>query len=93
MSRRPFPGAPPPIPPALRRRQPMSPQAQQEQFSALRASLLYCPKCKTATPARERLLLVLPSGNLYEYLCSECGTSTGEKTDQAQDQEVKLIKP
>ena len=93
MSQRPFPGAPPPIPPGMRQRRPMSPQTAQEQFGALRASLLYCPKCKTATPARERLLLVLPSGNLYEYLCSECGTSTGEKTDQAQDQEVKLIKP
>jgi len=34
-----------------------------------------------ATPTRERLLLVLPSGNLYEYLCQQCGTSTGSKTD------------
>jgi hypothetical protein len=34
-----------------------------------------------ATPTRERLLLVLPSGNLYEYLCANCGTSTGSKTE------------
>lgn len=73
------------------RRQP-SHEAQEEQFSALRASLLYCPKCQTATPARERLLLVLPTGNLYEYLCVQCGTSTGEKTDQAQS-DVQLFTP
>lgn len=52
-----------------------------EQFGAFQASLLYCPHCRIATPTRERLLLVLPSGNLYEYLCQHCGTSTGSKTD------------
>ncbi|WP_447971385.1 hypothetical protein [Nitrospira sp. M1] len=93
MSRPPFPGGPPPIPPGMRMRRPApQPSSPQEQFGALRASLLYCPKCKSATPARERLLLVLPSGNLYEYLCSECGTTTGEKTDQAQ-QDVQLFTP
>ena len=55
------------------------------QFRSLNASLLYCPTCREATPARERLLLVLPSGNRYEYVCSYCGTSTGEKTDQNED--------
>jgi DNA-directed RNA polymerase subunit RPC12/RpoP len=29
-------------------------------------------------------LLVLPSGNLYEYLCAQCGTSTGSKTESEQ---------
>ncbi len=52
-----------------------------DQFGAFQASLLYCPHCRVATPTRERLLLVLPSGNLYEYLCQHCGTSTGSKTD------------
>jgi hypothetical protein len=69
-----------------------SPPGNAKQFESLRASLLFCPKCQTATPARERLLLVLPSGNLYEYLCAHCGTSTGSKTDQAQS-EVRLIAP
>ncbi|HEY7128297.1 MAG TPA: hypothetical protein VH332_01400 [Nitrospira sp.] len=55
---------------------------QEEQFRALKASLLYCPRCQVATPTRERLLLVLPTGNLYEYLCQQCGTSTGSKTEQ-----------
>ena len=46
------------------------------------ASALYCPQCRQATPVRERLLLVLPDGNLYEYLCVHCGTSTGSKTEK-----------
>lgn len=54
---------------------------QAGQFSALKASLLYCPQCRVATPTRERLLLVLPSGNLYEYFCMQCGASTGSRTE------------
>ncbi|MDA0739161.1 MAG: cytoplasmic protein [Nitrospirae bacterium] len=73
--------------------QPAPPQANPNaQFRSLNASLLYCPICKEATPARERLLLVLPSGNKYEYVCAHCGTSTGEKTDQNQ-QDTQLIIP
>jgi len=34
-----------------------------------------------ATPARSKLLLVLPSGNKYDYVCAECGTAVGVKTD------------
>lgn len=64
----------------MTRRAPATP----EQYESLRASLLFCPKCRRATPTRERLLLVLPTGNLYEYLCMECGTSTGSKTEQDQ---------
>ena len=51
-----------------------------QQFGAFTASELYCPKCKRAQPVRERLLLVLPSGELHEYLCSDCGSSLGERT-------------
>ena len=65
---------------------------QQEQFRSLNASLLYCPLCKVATPTRERLLLVLPSGNLYEYLCSQCGTSTGSKTENP-DGKGQILSP
>jgi hypothetical protein len=77
----------PPVPPLRRRPQPgglprnnRERTAQPDQFGSLRASLLYCPTCRQATPARERLLLILPTGDLYEYLCVECGTSTGSKT-------------
>lgn len=61
-------------------------------FRQLRASLLFCPKCRQATPTRERLLLVLPTGNLYEYLCAQCGTSTGSKTERERG-DVQLFMP
>ena len=51
----------------------------QQQFGEFQASELYCPKCKRSQPVRERLLLVLPSGELHEYLCTQCGTSLGER--------------
>ncbi|MFA5089367.1 MAG: cytoplasmic protein [Candidatus Omnitrophota bacterium] len=54
-----------------------------DQFDQFRAASLYCPKCRTATPARERLLLVLPDGELMEYLCARCGTSVGKKKTRA----------
>ncbi len=69
-----------PVPPAGRPARPAAPP--QEQFRSLRASALYCPRCRQATPVRERLLLVLPDGNLYDYLCANCGTSTGSKTEK-----------
>jgi len=93
MARFPFPPkARNPFPPGMRPGPAYPAKSENAQFSSLRASLLYCPSCKTATPARERLLLVLPNGNLYEYLCAHCGTSTGEKTDQ-ETQDVRLFIP
>lgn len=34
-------------------------------------------------PVRKRLLLVLPEGDKYEYLCARCGTSVGDKIDKS----------
>jgi hypothetical protein len=51
-----------------------------QQFGNFIASELYCPKCKRSQPVREKLLLVLPTGELHEYLCSECASSLGERT-------------
>ena len=51
-----------------------------EQFRNFTASEIYCPKCRVAQPVRERLLLVLPSGELYEFLCSGCGASLAKRT-------------
>lgn len=67
-----------------RRRQMPDGTSPRDQYGALHASLLYCPQCKRATPTQERLLLVLPNGNLYEYRCAQCGTSTGSKTHHDQ---------
>jgi hypothetical protein len=54
---------------------------RQESFGEFEATSLFCPKCRRATPARSKLLLVLPSGNKYDYVCAECGTAVGVKTD------------
>ncbi|MFH1077045.1 MAG: cytoplasmic protein [Pseudomonadota bacterium] len=48
-------------------------------FKELEALELYCPRCKRAVPVRKRLLLVLPEGDQYEYLCNFCLTSVGTK--------------
>lgn len=60
------------------------------QYKDLMATELFCPKCRQATPVRERLLLVLPDGDLYEYLCTYCGMSLGEKRIKHQP-DVQLI--
>jgi hypothetical protein len=46
------------------------------------ATELYCPRCKQAVPVRKRLLLVLPDGDKYEYLCAYCSASVGMKMDR-----------
>ncbi|MGH7887439.1 MAG: hypothetical protein ACREPG_06215, partial [Candidatus Binatia bacterium] len=45
--------------------------------------LLYCNKCGRAMPVRQRLLLVLPDGELYDYTCQACNSSVGSKTEKA----------
>ncbi len=44
-----------------------------KQFDSLKASELHCPKCRQLRPVRERLLLVLPTGELHAYRCVVCG--------------------
>jgi hypothetical protein len=51
----------------------------QQQFENLTASSLYCDKCKAAMPVRERLLLVLPDKEIFDYLCTACGSSVGQR--------------
>ena len=51
----------------------------QQQFENFTASSLYCDKCKTAMPVRERLLLVLPDKEVYDYLCTGCASSVGQR--------------
>ena len=46
------------------------------------ATELYCPKCKQSVPVRKRLLLVLPEGDKYEYLCAYCAETVGTKIDK-----------
>jgi len=54
-----------------------------DQFGEFRASELYCPKCRRATPVYEKLLLVLPGMDLYDLRCRQCGTSVGQREAKA----------
>lgn len=51
----------------------------QQQFENFTASSLYCEKCKTAMPVRERLLLILPDKEIFDYLCTGCASSVGQR--------------
>ena len=51
-------------------------------FKEFDATELYCPQCQRAVPVRKRLLLVLPEGDKYEYLCRFCSESVGTKIDR-----------
>jgi len=49
------------------------------QFENLRASSLWCNQCKAPMPVRERLLLVLADREIYDYLCTGCANSVGQR--------------
>ncbi|MBC8199662.1 MAG: cytoplasmic protein [Desulfobacterales bacterium] len=51
-------------------------------FKEFDATQLYCSRCKQAVPVRKRLLLVLPEGDKYEYLCAFCLETVGTKMDK-----------
>jgi hypothetical protein len=51
----------------------------QQQFENFTASALYCEKCKATMPVRERLLLVLPDKEIFDYLCTGCASSVGQR--------------
>jgi hypothetical protein len=51
-------------------------------FEEFDATELYCGNCRQAVPVRKRLLLVLPEGDKYEYLCAYCMESVGMKIDR-----------
>ena len=59
------------------------------QFQQFRASSLFCKRCEKAMPVREKLLLVLPDRELYDYLCSACGDSVGSREVTATDKLVE----
>lgn len=55
-----------------------------DSFEQLQATALFCRRCGCARPVHERLLLVLPDGELREYRCQACGASVGERRVQAE---------
>lgn len=56
----------------------------QASFKGLEASLLHCPKCKKAVPVRKKLLIILPEGDKFEYLCSQCSLALATKIEAAE---------
>ena len=63
-----------------------------ETYRDFDATELYCPKCKRAVPVRKRLLLILPEGDKYDYSCTMCGTSVGDKMVRQEDNMRVVIK-
>ena len=59
----------------------MAEMSRRSSFGQFQASELFCPKCRAARPVREHLLLVLPTGNKYEYRCAVCATPVGARDD------------
>jgi uncharacterized Zn finger protein len=49
------------------------------QYKDFIATRLYCSNCRVSSEVIERLLLILPDGYLYEYLCKNCGEVLGDK--------------
>ncbi|HVN88483.1 MAG TPA: hypothetical protein VMT61_01580 [Candidatus Binataceae bacterium] len=60
-------------------------QNRRPSFERLEASLLACPKCRVAVKPRKRLLLVLPEGDKYEYVCPDCGSTCGTTVQKEPD--------
>lgn len=48
-------------------------------YQDLTATSLFCNRCGGAVPVRQRLLLVLPDGELHEYRCEYCWQTLGTK--------------
>jgi hypothetical protein len=68
-------------------------QRKNSSFEEFEATSLYCAKCKTAVPVRKKLLLVLPEGEEYEYLCVYCSSSVGMKLDKNAPSTDLILKP
>ena len=62
----------------------------QSSFAQFEASELFCSRCRRAVPVRKRLLLILPGGDKYEYLCALCSNSLGTKME-FEERDVKIL--
>jgi len=57
----------------------MMPPDKQKDFEDLEASQLFCSTCKRAMPVRKRLFLVLLDKEIFDYICTRCGSVVGKK--------------
>ena len=62
-------------------------------FEEFEATSLYCPRCRAAVPVRKKLLLILPEGEEYEYLCVYCSSSVGTKISKNAPRVELVLKP
>lgn len=69
---------------------PNSAGGPQPSFGKFEASELFCSRCRRAVPVRKRLLLILPEGDKYEYLCAHCSNSLGTKME-FEEREVQIL--
>jgi hypothetical protein len=51
-------------------------------YREFEAESLFCATCRRAGPVRKKLLLILPTGSKYDYVCQQCGTQVGGKVDR-----------
>lgn len=65
---------------------------EQDSYEEFEATTLFCARCKQSVPVRKKLLLLLPDGDKYSYLCSLCGNVVGSKTVPRKDNLHMLIK-
>jgi ribosomal protein S27AE len=61
---------------------------RQREYEDFDATELFCPRCKMSVPVVKRLLLVLPGGEKYDYICSRCGMTVGDKLVSARPEPV-----
>src|SRR3989442_560314 len=64
--------------------------ARADNFEEFEATSLFCPRCRRATPVRKKLLLVLPSGNKYDYVCTALGADVVVLVAAREDEEQLL---
>jgi hypothetical protein len=51
-------------------------------YREFEAESMFCATCRRAGPVRKKLLLILPTGSKYDYVCQQCGTQVGGKVDR-----------
>ena len=71
-------------------RRPSKARQKAAAFEQFEASSLFCPRCRQAVPVRKRLLLVLPDGDKYEYLCAYCSHSLGTKMEY-EERDIRIL--
>ena len=66
-------------------------QEMKKSFEQLEVTTLFCPQCGQPVPVRKRLLLVIPDGEKYEYLCVLCASSLATKIEQDEEQPRVIV--